>query len=333
MKIGRIALVVFLSLLVLSCATPYQPQGLTGGFSEQKISDSAFWVEFSGNGYASQDRVWNFWIYRCAELTLQNGYDYFTVRADAAPPQRASRRDAGIRPAVYDPNEVNRGRMIKVHGGGGYVYIPSYGGTGAAHWRSKGTVLMFHKPLPQEVLWAVNAQSVIEDLKAYVTSNGESTPPARLDVMKHAFTAHAQVGLGEGMKVSAMMAGAAASAASAALPASGADSATDLGQVSPQPRSAKGILDTVDSARLLFYQAFQDHVKRGKNASAGKIVVEFNVTANGYVTDCRLVSSTYDDAQLNDAIVVGLTRIQFAPASAAPTAVSNFAISFTPRFD
>jgi hypothetical protein len=37
-------------------------------------------VAFDGNGYATKERVYYFWIYRCAELTLQQGYSLYVVR-------------------------------------------------------------------------------------------------------------------------------------------------------------------------------------------------------------------------------------------------------------
>jgi hypothetical protein len=55
---------------------------------------------------------------------------------------------------------VNRGDLIKVRGGTvtTYTYIP--GGTSTA-WSYSGTVLMFQKPLPQEELFALDAQVLV----------------------------------------------------------------------------------------------------------------------------------------------------------------------------
>ena len=52
---GAILLVLSLS----SCATSYQSRGITGGYAEKKITDSAYVVSFGGNGFASKDRdIW-----------------------------------------------------------------------------------------------------------------------------------------------------------------------------------------------------------------------------------------------------------------------------------
>ena len=64
-------------------ATPYQPYvaegaaGTHGGYSDQQVAPDRYIVKFHGNEMASRDRVEGYMLYRAAELTLQNGYDYF----------------------------------------------------------------------------------------------------------------------------------------------------------------------------------------------------------------------------------------------------------------
>lgn len=71
--------------LVTGCmtATPYQPerpgQAISGGYSDERLSENRFKVNFSGNNLTSRDRVEGYLLYRAAELTLQNGYDYFII--------------------------------------------------------------------------------------------------------------------------------------------------------------------------------------------------------------------------------------------------------------
>lgn len=70
-----------LSLAVLSCATAYQPTGLSGGFEETKLGQSVFQVRFAGNGFSSHGRVASFLLRRCAELSLEEGSRYFLVES------------------------------------------------------------------------------------------------------------------------------------------------------------------------------------------------------------------------------------------------------------
>lgn len=71
--------VVFSALLLSACATTYQSQGFTGGYTETQLDVNVFRVSFNGNAYTSRDRVADFTLLRSAELTLENGYKYFVV--------------------------------------------------------------------------------------------------------------------------------------------------------------------------------------------------------------------------------------------------------------
>jgi hypothetical protein len=59
--------------------TPYQPAVDGYGYSEQQIEDNRYRVTFAGNDLTAADKVQNYLLYRAAELTLDQGYDYFTV--------------------------------------------------------------------------------------------------------------------------------------------------------------------------------------------------------------------------------------------------------------
>jgi len=66
-------------------ATPYQPyraelaSGVHGGYSEQRLAPDRLRVTFHGNELASRERVEGYLLYRAAELTVQNGYDWFSI--------------------------------------------------------------------------------------------------------------------------------------------------------------------------------------------------------------------------------------------------------------
>jgi hypothetical protein len=83
------AAIFSLALLISSACTSYQPAGLSGGFSETRLSQTSFQVHFRGNSYTSAARVEKFMLRRGAELALENGYRYFTIDA----PQNLDRRD------------------------------------------------------------------------------------------------------------------------------------------------------------------------------------------------------------------------------------------------
>ena len=63
---------------VMGCATGYHPSGFAGGYSETRLNDRVYEVEFSGNGYTGSSTTRNYARRRAAELTLQSGYTHFT---------------------------------------------------------------------------------------------------------------------------------------------------------------------------------------------------------------------------------------------------------------
>jgi hypothetical protein len=66
-------------------ATPYQPYepeltaGIHGGYSEQNLSSGRYLVRFHGNQLTARDRVEGYLLYRAAELTIQNGSNWFLI--------------------------------------------------------------------------------------------------------------------------------------------------------------------------------------------------------------------------------------------------------------
>ena len=292
-----------------SCATGYQASGITGGYTEKKISDSAYMVSFGGNGFASKDRIYYFWTYRCAELTLEKGYSLFSIRFNQStglnPPAES------IRPAVYHPGDG--AGLIKTASGGAPIFIP--GGGGAPKWTYSGTVLMYKTPLPEELLWAVDAQSVVAALKPYVDSNGSAPAPSRNELFKRAYVAHARISVDPGMGISASE-----PASNAGMP----------------PRSAEQIAEVVESERLLMlqtvYREYLTHL--GNDASradaAGHVVLAFSVSPNGQVTHSKITSATFLDPRFNTAIEELVKQTEFRPKDVVATDVKNFDISFGP---
>lgn len=69
--------ILVLCFLFSGCVTQYQRNGYTGGFSDIKLNADLFEVTFNGNGYTGASTVKRYFLRRCAEVTLENGFDYF----------------------------------------------------------------------------------------------------------------------------------------------------------------------------------------------------------------------------------------------------------------
>jgi hypothetical protein len=78
--------------LLCACATTTPYQALKGGegYSEQKIESNRYRVAFAGGPSTSRQTVETYLLYRAAELTLANGYDYFVLSGTTID-QRAAR--------------------------------------------------------------------------------------------------------------------------------------------------------------------------------------------------------------------------------------------------
>jgi hypothetical protein len=113
----RIAMIAAASLALGLAAcettpTPYQPLGapgaqVSGGFTDQQLDATHFRVTFRGNSFTSREQVETYLLYRAAELTTGQGFDWFEM--------------------------VER----QTHNNGS-TYISGYGGYWAPYWRFHG---------------------------------------------------------------------------------------------------------------------------------------------------------------------------------------------------
>lgn len=84
-KFMTFAAAAALSAGLAACATPtpYQPnlkgQSASGGYSEIRVEPNRFRVNFAGNSLTTRETVEGYLLFRAAELTVQNGYDWFAV--------------------------------------------------------------------------------------------------------------------------------------------------------------------------------------------------------------------------------------------------------------
>src|SRR4051812_36830302 len=84
-KSAAFAVALALSAGLAACATPtpYQPnipgQATSGGFSEVRLEPERWRVTFAGNSLTSRETVEAYLLFRSAELTVQQGYDWFSI--------------------------------------------------------------------------------------------------------------------------------------------------------------------------------------------------------------------------------------------------------------
>jgi len=128
MKYLKLFTLFLIIVLLTNCSTPYQPKGALGGYSEEKILDNLFRVEFEGNQHSKPEKIQNYLMYRCAELTKEKGFDYFAIvseerhfdehsfRPERNVPFETKSSRSGISKTVANPDLQNNSSSTKYTG-------------------------------------------------------------------------------------------------------------------------------------------------------------------------------------------------------------------------
>lgn len=133
-RLGRGALLAALgsgALLLAGCMTetPYRPATGSGfnrtGYSERQVEQNRFLVTFAGNTVTDRDTVERYLLYRAAQLTVQNDFDYFVM----------VQRDTDRQARTYS---TGGGGFGGAYGGWGGYWGPSWGFYGRGGWRRFG---------------------------------------------------------------------------------------------------------------------------------------------------------------------------------------------------
>lgn len=149
------------TLAACATATPYQAEDQGYGYFEQRIEKNRFRVTFNGNSSTAKQTVENYLLYRAAELTVANGYDYFVL--------------------VSDGTEANTRYIENFDGFGGYWWRPRFAGglstaTPVTQYQAQANVLMFSGAKADDNVKAFDAKQVIANLQPLIQ---RPAPPAK----------------------------------------------------------------------------------------------------------------------------------------------------------
>lgn len=171
-------LALTMALGACETATPYQPlergTAQTGGFADQKIDTDRYRVTFQGNSLTSRQTVESYLLYRSAELTVAQGYDWFETV------DRHTERD---KKTYVDPDPFygpgyawGFWRPSWRYYGGGYGWRSWGPFWGDPFWADSATIqtvqkfeasaeiVMRHGPKPADDVRAFDARAVIANL-------------------------------------------------------------------------------------------------------------------------------------------------------------------------
>jgi hypothetical protein len=170
-------------LLVAACVTPtpYQPKDRAGyGFSEERLEANRFRIDFRGNAVTDRAQVENAMLYRAAEVTLANGYDYF-VATDRALDKHSSLVSEGPAYPNYYPGPFFRGRYYARGFGWRGWYDPFWDMPAnyyqVTRYEASGEIVLYKGHKPAGDPHAFDAREVEANLRGKVMA--QTPPPAR----------------------------------------------------------------------------------------------------------------------------------------------------------
>jgi len=116
MKRVNSTVVMFLSVLLVSCTTGYRPLGDSGGYWDERIEPTTnrFTIGYDGNKWHSdpvnrKERVIDLALLRSAEVALENGFKYFVVSDSKAYTEKTSLLQGSI------PSNTTASRLKRIN--------------------------------------------------------------------------------------------------------------------------------------------------------------------------------------------------------------------------
>jgi hypothetical protein len=169
----RLLVITALTATLTGCATTYQADSFTGGFTETRYAEDVFEVSFKGNGYTSEQRASDLALLRSAELTLKSGYKYFVVFSGDT--------KSGIYSYTTPKQTVTTG-TVQTYGNTGYVNAQSQTYGGQTYNVAKPTATKIFKMFreePTSLAMYFSAAFICESVgaKYKVTCNTSETTP------------------------------------------------------------------------------------------------------------------------------------------------------------
>lgn len=167
-----------LSLGGCETATPYQPlqrgTAESGGFTDQRLDANHFRVTFQGNTVTPRETVETYLLYRAAELTVSQGYDWFEAVDRHTERDRRTYVDPMYGPG-FGPYGFWRPRW-RWWGGFGWGPWDYYGGASidtVQKYEASAEIVMQHGPKPAADARAMDARQVLANLAGRIQRPGE----------------------------------------------------------------------------------------------------------------------------------------------------------------
>lgn len=183
MKLAHIAGYIFTTISFSVFATSYVPAGEYGGwphggYSDVVINSNTAIIKFIGNKYNSPQEARIYMLYRCAEVTLQQGYQYFVITSTSTSKQKVNIRTKNVTKQIYPPASFISNEYTDTE-------IESYSessskagnctGNAACSPSAVAVIKMFNGDIPSNLPRAYSAEDVIGHY-GYMVDDTSSDP-------------------------------------------------------------------------------------------------------------------------------------------------------------
>jgi hypothetical protein len=167
--IAAAATAALVALTACETATPYQPlnpaSARAGGYSDVRIEPDRWRVSFAGNSVTSRETVETYLLYRAAELTVGQGFDWFETV------QRSTDKQTDTYVSSFGPYGYGWSPYWRVYGGwgwrGGYWGDPFWNDISVQNierYETTAEIIMHRGPKPQGNRHAFDARDVMTNL-------------------------------------------------------------------------------------------------------------------------------------------------------------------------
>jgi hypothetical protein len=167
------------ALAACETATPYQPlhagSNVSGGYSDTKIDADHWRVSFRGNDQTSRETVETYLLYRAAELTLAQGFDWFEPVDRHTDKQVSVESDPGFYGGFgygygYGWRPYGRRFGYGWGGWGPYWGDPFFDTSVTEKFETSAELAMGHGPKPTDDRRAMDAREVVGNLRSHVVT-------------------------------------------------------------------------------------------------------------------------------------------------------------------
>lgn len=148
-----------MALIFSACATTYGPRNSLGGYEEITVGENMVEVRYYGNQHTSANQTTQSLLYRCAELTLEWGFDSFVVLQD-----QSFSNETVNNPTIEKPFQTR----VSMSGGVRTTVSPDFTtATKSTDWIGVYVIAMYNEknsPYSRYKKSHLDAQKIVNDL-------------------------------------------------------------------------------------------------------------------------------------------------------------------------